>query len=227
MPCNGLNATSCRIEANGSIFTFFISSSFGMMPREALLSRHRLRYLPPFYHILFQVWRTLDGGLAPDGGLSVLALTDAPLPLDLISPHNIYAFLRSRASTPPHCMEKFPPYLLSPALAPDQAVIDLNWQVAHGVLYTGARLAHRFRMNVNPSCFCAADDETLEHLFFECELAHILVAWVYFHLSQIDPTAGQFTVEELLFSFSADRQQAIPSLFFASRHEAHHLGGSL
>ena len=109
MPCNGLNATSCRIEANGSIFTFFISSSFGMMPREALLSRHRLRYLPPFYHILFQVWRTLDGGLAPDGGFSVLALTDAPLPLDLISPHNIYAFLRSRASTPPHCMEKFLP----------------------------------------------------------------------------------------------------------------------
>ena len=203
-----------------------------MMPREALLSRHRLRYLPPFYHILFQVWRTLDGGLAPDGGLSVLASTDAPLPLDLISPHNIYAFLRSRASTPPHCMEKFLP-TYCPLHWPqtwrqlhlcelDQAVIDLNWQVAHGVLYTGARLAHRFCMNVNPSCFCAADDETLEHLFFECELAHILVAWVYFHMS-----LGQFTVEELLFSFSADRQRAIPSLFFGSRHEAHHLGGSL
>ena len=92
----------------------------------------------------------------------------------------------------------------------DRAVIDLNWQVAHGVLCVGPRLAHRFHMNVDPRCFCAADDETLEHLFFECELGRILVAWVCFHLSQTDPAAGQFTVEELLFGFSAARQRAIP-----------------
>ena len=61
-------------------------------------------------------------------------------------------------------------------------------------------------------CFCAADNNTLEHFFFQCELARILVARVYFHLSQIDPTTGQFTVEELLFGFSADRQRAIPSI---------------
>ena len=205
-----------------SFFTFFISSSFGMMPREALLSRHRLRDLPPFYHTLFQVWRALDGGLASDGVLSVLASTDAPLQLDLISSSNTYALLRTRAVPPPHCIDKFLP-TYGPLHWPqtwrqlhlchlDRTVIDLNWQIAHGVLYTGARLAHRFHMNVDPRCFCAADDETLEHLFFECELARILVAWVFFHLTQIDPTAGRFTVEELLFGFSADRQRAIPSI---------------
>ena len=35
----------------------------------------------------------------------------------------------------------------------DRTVIDLNWQVAHGVLYTGARLAHRFHMNVDLAAF--------------------------------------------------------------------------
>ena len=178
-----------------SFFTFFISSSFGMMPCEALLSRHRLRDLPPFYHILFQVWRTLDGSLVNDGVLSVLASMDALLPVDLISSQNIYALLRSRAAPPPHCMEKFQP-TCGPLHWPqtwsqlhlchlDRIVIDLNWQIAHGVLYTGATLAHRFHMHVDPCCFCAEDDETLEHLFFECELACILVAWVYFHFPSI------------------------------------------
>ena len=152
-----------------------------MPPREALLSRHRLQGLPPFYQVLFRVWRTLDGGLANDNTLSVLASTDAPLPVDQISSTNTYALLRSRATPPPHCMAKFLP-TYGPLHWPqtwnqlhlchlDRTVLDLNWQIAHGVLYTGARLAHRFHMNVDPRCFCAADDETLEHLFFECELA--------------------------------------------------------
>ena len=49
--------------------------------------------------------------------------------------------------------------------------------------------------------------------FFECKLACILVAGVYFNLGQIDPTAGRFTVEELLFGFCKDRQRVIPSIF--------------
>ena len=48
--------------------------------------------------------------------------------------------------------------------------IDLNWQVAHRVLHTGSRLHFRFGMQqVYPLCFCGADNEDLEHLFFECE----------------------------------------------------------
>ena len=74
-------------------------------------------------------------------------------------------------------------------------------------IHTGARLAHRFGMrHIESLCYCRADDETLEHLFFECELARILVAWVYFNLYTINPTASRFTVEELLFGFSEARR---------------------
>ena len=66
---------------------------------------------------------------------------------------------------------------------------------------------------VNSRCFCATADETLEHLFFECELARLLVVWVYTNLHHINPTAGQFTVDELLFGFSEARRRAIPSIF--------------
>ena len=88
--------------------------------------------------------------------------------------------------------------------------IDLNWQIAHGVLYTGSR----FNMtNIDPRWFCRADDETLEHLFFECELARLLVAaWVHFNLWQICPTAAVFSVTELLFGFSSERQRIVPPL---------------
>ena len=94
----------------------------------------------------------------------------------------------------------------------DRKVIDLNWQIAHNVLYTNARLVHRFGMHhIESLCFCRADDETLKRLFFECELACLLVAWVYFNLYTINPTASQFTVEELLFGFSEARRRAIPA----------------
>ena len=82
-------------------------------------------------------------------------------------------------------------------------MVDLSWQIAHGVLPTGARLAIKFRLRgVDRRCFCATADETLEHLFFECELARLLVAWVYMFLHSINLTAGRFTVDELLFGFS-------------------------
>ncbi len=59
--------------------------------------------------------------------------------------------------------------------------------------------------NIDTHCFCRADEETLEHLLFECELARLLVAWGHFNLWQICPTAAVLTVTELLFSFSAER----------------------
>ena len=75
-------------------------------------------------------------------------------------------------------------------------------------------LAHDFRMaHVDPRCFCGADDETLEHLFFECELARLLVAWVFF---------------ELLFGFSVERRRAIPSIIiYMLQVMKHYLGCSV
>ena len=66
--------------------------------------------------------------------------------------------------------------------------------------------------HVDSLCFCKAGDETLEHLFFEGQVAQILVAWVFQQLHNINPIAGRFTVEELLFGFSEVRRRIIPSI---------------
>ncbi len=92
----------------------------------------------------------------------------------------------------------------------DRIIIDLNWQIAHGVLYTGSWLGTRFNITtIDTRCFCRADEETLEHLFFKCELARLLVAWVHFNLWQICPTAAVFSVIKVLFSFSSERRHVV------------------
>ena len=209
-----------------SFFVHFVASSFNLQPRAALLStqpRPLVETLPTFYQLLFRVWRALDGGEVRGGVLSILASSDAPISLEQLSSRNAYEQLQSRRYKQPHCITKFMP-TYGPLHWPqtwgqlhicdlDRKVIDLNWQIAHGVLYTGARLAHRFHMaHVESLCFCRTADETLEHLFFECQLARVLVAWVFQHLRRINPIVGPFTVEELLFGFSEARRRAIPSI---------------
>ena len=56
--------------------------------------------------------------------------------------------------------------------------------------------------NIDVLCHCRADEEMLEHLFFECIYARILVGWVYFNLMVVHPAATHFTVEELLFGIN-------------------------
>ena len=136
----------------------------------------------------------------------------------LLLPHHLL-------NSQPHCIAKYQPQygpLHWPQtwsqlhLCPfDSLVIDLNWQIAHGVLYTGSRLGTRFNIaNTDTRCFCRADEETLEHLFFECELACLLVAWVHFNLWQICPAAAVFSVTELLFGFSSERCRVVPPSSF-------------
>ena len=207
-----------------NFFTYFVSSGLQFDPRNAL-ARHftarRLANLPPYYKIIFRAWQVLDGGLSDDDELVLCKQSAAPLSLENFSSGSVSGLLRKEAYVEPSCQAHFRPTygeLHWPQTwdqlhicTLDRPVIDLNWQIAHGVLYTGARLAYKFHMaHVSPRCFCAADDETLEHLFFECELARLLVAWVYFNLMSCHPTARRFTVEELLFGFSAERRRVIP-----------------
>ena len=209
-----------------AFFIYFYMSAFDMQPRNALLSeqyRQQIKQLPAFYQTIHRVWRTLGGGVANGDVLSLNASSDVPLPLEQISSRNTYALLRSRNYKEPHCIQKYLPIYGQLHWSQtwsqlhicdlDRQIIDLNWQIAHSVLYTGARLAHSFGMrHIESLCFCRADDETLEHLFFECELARILVAWVYFNLYTINPTASRFTVEELLFGVLEARRRAIPTI---------------
>ena len=185
--------------------------------------RHLDETLPIFYQLLFRVWRALDGGKVNGGVLSIAASSGVPIPVEQLSSQITYEQLRSCQYKQPHCISKFLPtygLLHWPQTWSqlhiydlDRKVIDLNWQIAHGILYTGARLTHRFKMaHVDSLCFCRADDETLEHLFFECQLARLLIAWVFCQLSAINPIASRFTVEELLFRFSEVCRRAIPSI---------------
>ena len=209
-----------------NFFTFFVSSGLQFGPRNAL-ARHfvgrRLATLPSFYQIIFRAWQALDGDLSHNNILMLDKHSAVPLAIENFSSRTTSSLLRRKAYVEPHCQDKFRPLYgwLHWSLTwdqlhictLDQPIIDLNWKIAHGVLYTGAHLAYGFHMaHVDPQCFCGADDKTLEHLFFECELARLLVAWVFFNLMLRNPTAQRFSVDELLFGFSAARHQAIPSI---------------
>jgi hypothetical protein len=217
-------------------FAFFFSSCLGERPRAALLRsfpRRQLSSLPPYYQLLCRTWRSLEGGLA-GGELSLSASSDKPLQVQHMSSKSTYVLARNKISGKPHCVSKF-----APTYGPlhwsqtwdqlhftsfDRVIIDLNWKIAHGVLYTGARLAHRFKMShVDGNCFCRADEETLEHLFFECELARLLVGWVYFNLMQVDPVATPFSVVELLFGFSLEQRRSIPLVIIWMLHVMKHV----
>jgi hypothetical protein len=131
-----------------SFFSYFISASLGCEPREALLSsfsRRQMRSLPEFYQIIFRVWQSLDGGLAGDE-LSIVATSASPLAVERLSSRNVYLISQNSLNSQPHCIAKYEPQygpLHWPQtwsqlhLCPfDRLVIDLNWQIAHGVLYT-------------------------------------------------------------------------------------------
>ncbi len=97
------------------------------------------------------------------------------LPVAGMSTKSCYQFLLSENMVTPHCVEKFAPTfgaLYWPttwnALSffdMDRQVIDLNWKIAHGVLYTAERLVS-FGLSVPLPCFCGAPVESLQHLFF-------------------------------------------------------------
>ena len=115
----------------------------------------------------------------------------------------------------PHCIEKFWPvfgdlYWSSTwqqlhAVQLSRPVIDLNWKITHGVLYTASRLVNSFGYKkIDVVCFCRCDAETLEH--------QILINWVFFQLLRVVPDATPFTVRELLLGFCGSRRRRIPTV---------------
>ena len=104
--------------------------------------------LPSFYGSLLFAWRAVDGAFSSSRSSLVMG-SSSPHHLCLaagMSTKFCYVFLLSEHQSTPHCVEKFvPPY--GPLSWPstwrqlflfdlDRPVIDLNWKVAHGVLYT-------------------------------------------------------------------------------------------
>jgi len=101
---------------------------------------------------------------------------------------------------------------LFPFLTVDRQVIDLNWKIAHGVLFTAQRLV-RFGLSVPLSCFCGSPVESLEHLFFFCPLAQSVLSWLQslmFNFSHMRPV---LLCHHALFGFSSDELRVTPQIF--------------
>ena len=133
-----------------SFMSFWFLSSFGV-PLATVLSRpfsFDPGALPPFYSSLLFAWRRLNGSFS--SSLNSLAVgVGSPLvctPVAGVSTKSCYLYLLSENMVQPHCVDKFS-FTFGPLDWPatwrslsffdvDRHVIDLNWKVAHGVLYT-------------------------------------------------------------------------------------------
>ena len=94
----------------------------------------------------------------------------------------------------------------------DRQVLDLNWKIAHGVLYTARRLSS-FGMSVSPECFCGAPLESLSHLFFVCPLAHSVLSWLQSLMFSFSPTSPVLLVRHALFGFDFPELRTTPRIF--------------
>lgn len=94
----------------------------------------------------------------------------------------------------------------------DRLASDLNWKVAHGVLYTADRLIS-FGYAIPSGCFCGYHLESAEHLFFSCPLAQSGIAFVQSLLSVAAPLAPSIDVRHILFGFDSDELRCVPRVF--------------
>ena len=133
-----------------------------------------------------------------------------------------YLYLLSENVVQPHCVMKFAStfgvlhwsttWRSLSFFDMDRQVIDLNWKIAHGVLYTAQRLVS-FGLSVPLSCFCGSPVESLEHLFFSCPLAQSVLCWLQSLLFSFSPMCPVILCRHVLFGFSPDELRATPRIF--------------
>lgn len=108
--------------------------------------------LPPFYRNLLLAWKAVDGGFSVVRACLTIGLSTGLVvtPVSHISTRSVYSFLLSVHLCDPHCVTNFAcdfGTLYWSAtwdqlfwFVTDRPVIDLNWKIAHGVLYTAEQL---------------------------------------------------------------------------------------
>ena len=179
--------------------------------------------IPEFYKRILESWIALGGHFSAI--LDSLAFIDSPgnpIWVTNLSAKACYNTLLSNSATEPHCVAWFLP-MYGPlnwpstwsqlhAFPQDRPVIDLAWKVAHGVPYSAERLAS-IGYQVDLSCFCGAQPESLEHLFFYCPLAQSGLAFIEFLLYSAVPVAPTIICRHVLFGFSSDELLAVPPAF--------------
>ena len=134
--------------------SFWFKSCFDSSPFEVFSDPFSFSpsCLPPFYKSLLIAWRGLDGSFS----VSRRSLVFGSLcphfcsPVSSMSTKSCYLYLLSENVVQPHCVMKFAStfgvlYWSTTWRSLfffdlDRQVIDLNWNIAHGVLYTAQRL---------------------------------------------------------------------------------------
>ena len=187
-------------------------------------SVYDLDLLPPFYRSVVRAWSSLRAAfLSPHESFATPSgSASSRLPAAAMSTKSCYQHLLQQSASPPHCILHFQPDyggLYWPetwqqvSICPiDRPVIDLNWKIAHGVLYTASRLAS-FGYLLDNSCFCGFPLESLSHLFFACPLAQSVINWVQALLWAAIPVAPTLASRHLLFGFNDDELLAVPPVF--------------
>jgi hypothetical protein len=201
------------------------------LPRDFLGNPYRLRHnteLPPFYQSVIAAWIAIDGGVVPRRTGSFYNRADSPTPLSALSVKGAYQLLIQMNSPPPHCVAKFTPVypdVVWPdawqqvhCCAIDRQVTDLAWKVAHGVLYTAARLSSFGWTTVVLTCFCGHPCEDIPHLFFGCPLIQSALTWVSSVVHQGLPDAPDLTERRVLYGFT--HQERVPPIYTYMVHVA-------
>lgn len=178
--------------------------------------------LPPFYSSLLQAWVALGGSSLSSDLVFGSGAPGGPFLASSMSCKLCYSLLLELNPAQPHCVAKFAPSFgpldwsstwRSLQFMPlDRQVRDLNWKIAHGVLYTAERLIS-FGYQYQPSCFCGHPLESLEHLFFSCPLFKSGLDWIQSLLFLASPLAPTINVRHALFGFSSDDLRCVPRVF--------------
>ena len=92
----------------------------------------------------------------------------------------------------------------------DRPVIDLNWKIAHGVLYTADHLAS-FGYSLPLSCFWGFHCESIDHLLFACPLAQSILSWLQTLMSRWSSLALSLVLRR--FGFNSDESSCVPKIF--------------
>ena len=143
--------------------------------------------------------------------LSILSLRSPVIwfccPIDLLTPIVLKSLLPcSVHSIDPLCG------VLCPFFDLDRQVLDLNWKIAHGVLYTAERLSS-FGLPVPLPCFCGAPVGSLSHLFYACPLARSVLSWLQLLMFFFSPMSPVLLVRHSLFGLNPDELHAPPRVF--------------
>ena len=219
-----------RFASSPSFWTAFLHFWFRTAFNEPVISvlsypfRFSPAVLPPFYRSLILAWRAMDGSFSSSRSSLVMASMDPYLIASVsdMTAQSCYQYLLSENYSQPHCVEKFLPSFGSLYWSTtwrelfffdsDRPVVDLNWKIAHGVLYTTDHLLS-FGYAYDPFCFCGHVLETPSHLFFDCPLASYVLSWLQALMLSFSTRAPIILCRHVLFGFSSVELRRVPRIF--------------